>query len=142
MLAGLDLVGAGLGADGVDVTALWERYFEELAVAAASGRFDVMAHPDLIKKFAFRPSADLKPVYEHTAAALARAGVAIEVKIKAQLVATKDVKSINYRWRSVAGIVYLIGSAQNSEELSSVIEVIRRIEGVKRVVNYARVRGA
>ena len=68
--------------------------------------------------------------------------VAIEVKIKAQLVATKDVKSINYRWRSVAGIVYLIGSAQNSEELSSVIEVIRRIEGVKRVVNYARVRGA
>lgn len=67
--------------------------------------------------------------------------VAIEVKIKAQLVATKGIKSINYRWRCVAGTVYVIGSAQSAEEMSSVLEVIRRIEGVKRVVNYARVRG-
>jgi osmotically-inducible protein OsmY len=66
--------------------------------------------------------------------------VAIEVKIKAQLVATKDIKSINYRWRSVAGTVYVIGAAQSASEMSSVLEVIRRIDGVKRVVNYARVR--
>ncbi|MGE5538248.1 MAG: BON domain-containing protein [Gemmatimonas sp.] len=68
--------------------------------------------------------------------------VANEVKIKAQLVATKGVRSINYRWRSLAGTVYLIGTAQSADELNTVIEVIRRIDGVRRVVNYARVRGA
>lgn len=67
--------------------------------------------------------------------------VAIEVKIKAKLVATKGIKSINYRWRSLAGTVYVIGTAQNAQEMSAVLEVIRRIDGVKRVVNYARVRG-
>jgi osmotically-inducible protein OsmY len=67
--------------------------------------------------------------------------VANEVKIKAQLVATSGVKSINYRWRSLAGTVYLIGTAQNAQELNTVIEVIRRVDGVRRVVNYARVRG-
>ncbi|HTI86976.1 MAG TPA: BON domain-containing protein [Alphaproteobacteria bacterium] len=68
--------------------------------------------------------------------------VANEVKIKAQLVATSGVRSINYRWRSLAGTVYLIGTAQNAQELNTVIEVIRRVDGVRRVVNYARVRGA
>jgi hyperosmotically inducible periplasmic protein len=67
--------------------------------------------------------------------------VAIEVKIKAQLVATKGIKSIDYRWRSLAGTVYVIGTAQSAQEMSAVLEVIRRIDGVKRVVNYARVRG-
>jgi len=67
--------------------------------------------------------------------------VAVEVKIKARLVATKGIHSINYRWRSLAGTVYVIGTAQNAQELSAVLEVIRRIDGVKRVVNYARVRG-
>lgn len=66
--------------------------------------------------------------------------VAIEVKIKAQLVATKDIKSINYRWRSVGGTVYLIGAAQNAQELSNVVGVIRNVDGVRKVVNYAWVR--
>jgi osmotically-inducible protein OsmY len=68
--------------------------------------------------------------------------VANEVKIKAKLVATKGVRSINYRWRSLAGTVYLIGNAQSADELNTVVEVVRRIDGVRRVVNYARVRGA
>jgi hyperosmotically inducible protein len=67
--------------------------------------------------------------------------VANEVKIKTQLIATKGVRSINYRWRSLAGTIYLIGTAQNNQELNTVIEVIRRVDGVTRVVNYARVRG-
>jgi osmotically-inducible protein OsmY len=66
--------------------------------------------------------------------------VAIEIKIKAQLIATKDIKSINYRWRSLDGTVYVIGAAQNSQELSSVVEVIRNIDGVRKVVNLVRVR--
>ena len=38
--------------------------------------------------------------------------------------------------------LYVIGSAQSAQEMSNVLEVIRRIDGVKRVVNYARVRGS
>jgi histidinol-phosphatase (PHP family) len=62
-----------------DVEALWERYFEQVAAAASSGFFDVMAHPDLVKKFGFIPEADPQPWYEETASVLASAGVAVEV---------------------------------------------------------------
>jgi histidinol-phosphatase (PHP family) len=64
---------------GVDVDALWARYFEVLAEAANSSLYDVMAHPDLIKKFGFMPREDPEPLYHRTAAQLALAGVAIEV---------------------------------------------------------------
>ncbi|OPZ71260.1 MAG: histidinol-phosphatase [Firmicutes bacterium ADurb.Bin456] len=47
--------------------------------AALSGLFDIIAHPDLIKKFAFRPSGDLRPLYEETAAVFKKAGVCAEV---------------------------------------------------------------
>lgn len=58
---------------------LWERYFEDLAAAASSGNFDVMAHPDLVKKFDCRPMGDPRPWYEETAAVFAQRGVAVEV---------------------------------------------------------------
>lgn len=58
---------------------LWGRYYEETAHAAASGLFDVIAHPDLVKKFGCRPDRDPRPWYEQTALALADAGVAVEV---------------------------------------------------------------
>ncbi len=62
-----------------DVDALWERYFEEVVAAAATGLFDVMAHPDLVKKFRFMPSGGPDPWYEEAASVFAQTGVAIEV---------------------------------------------------------------
>ena len=62
-----------------DVDQLWRDYFEQLESAARSGLFDVMAHPDLIKKFGFMPSFDPQQLYAAAAAAFAEAGVAIEV---------------------------------------------------------------
>lgn len=59
--------------------ALWDRYFEEVAFAAGSGLFDVIAHPDLVKKFGSRPDRDPQAWYEQTAVALADAGCAVEV---------------------------------------------------------------
>jgi len=58
---------------------LWKRYFDELIEAAGSGLFDVMAHPDLVKKFDFRPEKEPLEEYSRVAEALAQAGVAIEV---------------------------------------------------------------
>ena len=62
-----------------DVDGLWMRYFGDLAEAARTGLFDVMAHPDLIKKFRYMPSFDPIGLYEDAARAFAESGVAIEV---------------------------------------------------------------
>jgi histidinol-phosphatase (PHP family) len=37
---------------------VWTIYFERLTMAASSGLFDIMAHADLCKKFAFYPKQD------------------------------------------------------------------------------------
>ncbi len=59
--------------------ALWEAYFETLCDAAASGLFDVMAHPDLVKKFAYWPESAPEPLYRRAAEAFVAGGAAVEV---------------------------------------------------------------
>lgn len=58
---------------------LYERYFELFREAVESGAFDVMAHPDIIKKHGLTTTLPLQPLYSDAADALARAGVAIEI---------------------------------------------------------------
>jgi hyperosmotically inducible protein len=112
-----------------------------------TGKVDTQAAHDTAERLAYQVP-NVKEVINELVVTTDRSfvsgvnDVANEVKIKAQLVATRGVRSINYRWRSLAGTVYLIGTAQNNQELNAVIEVIRRVDGVSRVVNYARVRGA
>lgn len=65
--------------DARDIDATWERYFDLLIDAACSGLFDVMAHPDLVKKFGHRPAGDPDLLYDEAARAFADAGVAAEV---------------------------------------------------------------
>lgn len=65
-----------------DPDAVWRRYFEALAGAAASGLFDVLAHPDLVKVWGrARPAPERDPrfYYEPAVEAIAEAGVAVEV---------------------------------------------------------------
>jgi histidinol-phosphatase (PHP family) len=64
---------------GADIDSLWDHYFAEVFDAARSGLFDVLAHPDLIKKFGFMPGIDPGTWYEETALALAEGGCAVEV---------------------------------------------------------------
>lgn len=61
-----------------DIDEVWARYFTEWCKAASSGLFDVMAHPDLVKKFGHIP-ADPLSYYEHAAQVAADAGVLCEV---------------------------------------------------------------
>jgi histidinol-phosphatase (PHP family) len=68
--------------EGRDPEQVWSRYFETLAMAARSRLFDTLAHPDLVKVWgAGRPSpgGDLRRFYEPAVAAIAEAGVAVEV---------------------------------------------------------------
>ncbi len=57
---------------------VWRRYFEDVAASALTGLFDVISHPDLVKKFNYLPSGDLTPYYRTAIDAIAEAGVAIE----------------------------------------------------------------
>ncbi len=63
----------------VDVEETWARYWEEYAAMARSRLFDCLGHPDLVKKFAFRPKGDLNRYYEPVLAAIAASRSAIEL---------------------------------------------------------------
>lgn len=54
-------------------------YFQLLQQAAKSGLFDVLAHPDLIKKFGHRPAEVPEELYQALAKTVSEAGIAIEV---------------------------------------------------------------
>lgn len=59
---------------------IWNRYADIWCQAVSeSPFFQVMAHPDLAKKFAIYPSFDLQPLYDRMAEACAAAGRMIEV---------------------------------------------------------------
>jgi histidinol-phosphatase (PHP family) len=65
-----------------DPDRVWERYFAQLARAAASGLFDVIAHPDLVKVWGATrpgPKRDRRHYYEPAVEAIAAAGVAAEI---------------------------------------------------------------
>lgn len=62
-----------------DVDDAWHRYWTTYAKMAESGLFDILAHPDLIKKFGYKPSGDLRRYYEPVIDAIASSGSAIEL---------------------------------------------------------------
>ena len=65
----------------VGVDAVWRRYFEIWCEAASceSAPFTVMAHPDLVKKFGYRPAYDLQATYDACAEAVLSTGRMIEL---------------------------------------------------------------
>lgn len=65
----------------------------------------------------------------------------IETKLSAQLIGAEGVKSVNYRWRSVLGTVYLLGEAQSAKELHAVQAIIKNTKGVKALKSHVVVRG-
>jgi histidinol-phosphatase (PHP family) len=64
---------------GGNIEEIWANYWRTYESAIRSGLFDFMAHPDLPKKFGFRPEGDLRRYYEPAVAALAETGAAFEI---------------------------------------------------------------
>ncbi len=61
---------------------VWERYFRTLGDAAASGLYDILAHPDLVKVWGAEravPSLDRRHFYELAMEGIAGSEIAIEV---------------------------------------------------------------
>ncbi len=65
----------------------------------------------------------------------------IDSKIKALLLAEKGVRSVNYRWESVGSVVYIMGESANKTEYDKVLNIVRRINGVTKVVSHISVVG-
>ena len=64
----------------------------------------------------------------------------IETKISAKLISTRGVTSVNFRWRSVRNVIYLIGRARSDDELKTVLEIIHKTEGVKQVKAFVEIK--
>jgi len=58
---------------------IWASYWRVYEQGIRSGLFDFVAHPDLPKKFGFRPGGDLRRFYEPVIAALAETGTPFEI---------------------------------------------------------------
>ena len=65
--------------DEATVTEIWDAYWRLYAKCVASGHFDILAHPDLPKKFGFVPEGSLTHYYEPAIEAAVRAGVCFEI---------------------------------------------------------------
>lgn len=67
------------GYDRWDIDALYAHYFDLVGESAETGLFDVIGHPDLVKKFGHRPRQDQAEAYRQLAQRFAAAGVCVEV---------------------------------------------------------------
>ena len=60
----------------------------------------------------------------------------INARLDADLLFDGDVDSINYSTRAVAGTVYLLGVAQDRDELDRVFRIARDVPNVKRIISH------
>lgn len=106
---------------GVDY--LWRRYFEVWCEAATSSvPFTVMSHPDLIKKYGFKPSFDPHPLYREAAEAARAGGRMVEVNTSGATYACAEMfPNIDFlREFHRAGVACTIGTdAHNPNSLDS-----------------------
>jgi len=65
----------------------------------------------------------------------------ISTQIESKLLFAKDIASVNYSTETIDGNVYLMGVAQNKEELENVAKIASQISGVKKVVSHVRIKG-
>ena len=64
----------------------------------------------------------------------------MKTKINAKLLLETDILNLNYSVEVVNSIVYLIGIAQNQEELNAVINISKDTYGVQSVISYVRLK--
>jgi histidinol-phosphatase (PHP family) len=63
-----------------NIEEIFSRYFEHLAMAARTGLFDIISHPDVVKKFNYLPArADYSDLFAGAVDAIAASGMAIEI---------------------------------------------------------------
>lgn len=64
---------------GADLYEVYRQYFDLVAQCAESGLYDILGHPDVIKKFGHRPERPFEDLLGRALEAVRRAGMAVEV---------------------------------------------------------------
>lgn len=62
-----------------DINDCWSEYFKATEMLAKSGKFDILAHMDLLKIFNYRPTKDLRLQIESALKAVKKANMCIEL---------------------------------------------------------------
>ena len=58
---------------------------------------------------------------------------------RSALVCKKEVRSVNYKIKTMNGVVYVLGIARTQAELDIALSTIQKISGVRKVVSYVKV---
>lgn len=87
------------------VEEIWALYWHLYEKCVRSGFFDFCAHPDLAKKFGFRPPGDLRRYYEPVIQAFADTGTVMEINTAGL---RKDVREI-YPSQDLLGLAFSAG---------------------------------
>ncbi|AHX05830.1 BON domain protein [Ehrlichia chaffeensis str. Liberty] len=64
----------------------------------------------------------------------------ISAQVKARILSQSKVKSMNYSVNTINGTVYLMGIAQDQEELDKVVSIAQKVKKVKQVISYVRLK--
>ena len=64
----------------------------------------------------------------------------ITARVRARLVGSSTVKSVNFNIETYDGVVYLMGIARSADELKRAAQEASVVGGVKQVVSYVRIR--
>jgi len=62
-----------------DIDEIWQAYFEAAEAMAASGKFDIVGHLDLIKVFKYLPRQDVRILAKDTLKAIKRSNMVLEL---------------------------------------------------------------
>lgn len=65
----------------------------------------------------------------------------ISARVRARLIGSGTVKSVNFNVETYGGVVYLMGIARSAEELRRAAEEASVVGGVQQVVSYVRLQG-
>lgn len=113
---------------------IWELYWRLYEKCIRSKHFDFCAHPDLAKKFGFRPAGDLRPYYEPVIQAFVDTNTIMEVSTAGL---RKDVREI-YPSRELlemafsAGVQIVINSdahapSEVGQDFGQALELVRSV---------------
>lgn len=131
---------------GRDPDEAYRRYFGLFCEAAREGGFDVMAHPDLVKKHGIVSRAPIDDLYETAALALSEAGVAIEVNTSGLRVrAVEPYPSLSFLKRCARhGVAVTLGSdAHAPDQVGMDFDIaLRMLEkaGIREIATFERRR--
>ena len=65
----------------------------------------------------------------------------ITTKIKSKFLTDRDIKNLNYSVKTLAGVVYILGTAETQVELEKVHSVSGETTGVSKVISYVSLKG-